>query len=836
MSAPARVADVSSYFADSHPVARFPLGGIGTGNVSVGSRGQLCDWEIFNRPGAGQTMPYSFFAISAQPRGAQRVSRVLEARHQPPFDLAGGFASADLAGLPRFANAELRSMYPYVWVRLLDDVLPFQVTLEAFTPFVPRDVEASSIPAAILRYEVRNTADVPLDVSIAGSLTNASGFTRFDSMGEVLCLGAPTNQVRSTDGRRGLYFANADLTPDSMHYGTLSLTTAEPSVTTKSHWFDGQWTDLAEEFWRDFRTDGRLSPAPVVPGVRCDLGERGTYGYIRRKEVVGSVAAHREIPAGGSHVFEFVLTWSFPNRLGTWLELDEQRAQLTTDWEDLPRARNHYAIRYPDAWDVVEDLDSRLAELERRTVAFRDALYSSSLPMAALEAAANNIATLRSPTCYRIEDGSFFGYEGVTDSYGTGAGNVTHVWNYAQTVSALFPSLELTMRRMEIGRTAADGFMSFRHLRSYQGLPWDMPICPDGQLGAVVRMLREWRTTGDEEFLAQAWPAAQRALEYVIRACYSSELGVLAGDLHNTYDIEFVGANPMSNVLFLAALRAAAELARAAGDQPAADRYRSLADETSGRVVSLLWNGEYLAQDRLGNLTRPYQMGDGCLTDQLLGQWLARLTGLGHLLPADLVRRALTSVFAYNFRPDAADDEQVQRTYAMPGEGGVVNCSWPRGGRPDYPFAFCDEVWTGTEYALASHLIAEGLVAEGLTVVQAVRDRYDGGKRNPWAEIEAGWHYTRAMASWGLISAYSGVDCDVPGRAIGFKPAGDAEAFGTIWSCGAGWGTYREDTSPGGGRRWELRVHEGDLDGFAVNGDGIVVGGRASGELAGGSR
>jgi hypothetical protein len=457
------------------------------------------------------------------------------------------------------------------------------------------------------------------------------------------------------------------------------------------------------------------------------------------------------------------------------------------------------------------------------------------MPMAALEAVADNIATLRSPTCYQVEDGRFFGYEGVTDSYGTGAGNVTHVWNYAQTVSALFPSLEMTMRRMEAGRTADDGFMSFRHLHSYQGLPWDMPVCPDGQLGTVLRVWREWRATGDEQFLADAAPAAQRALDYIVRTFWSQERRVLAGTMHTTYDIEFVGANPMSNVLFLGALHAAAGLASATGDQDRADYCRSLAATAAQGIVDLLWNGSYLRQDRLGDLVRPYQIGDGCLTDQLLGQWLARLTGLGYLLPVEIVRTTLASVFADNYRTDVAVDEHVQRAYAMPGEGGVVNCSWPTGGRPDYPFAFCDEVWTGTEYQFASHLIMEGFVDEGMTVVRAVRDRYDGAKRNPWAEIEAGWHYTRPMSSWALLTAFSGVDCDVPHRTIAFDPVAGGETFATFWSCGVGWGRYREEFS-NDGVVWRLDVCEGDLDGFVVNGQSVVAGGRATGRRERGGR
>ena len=55
----------------------FPLGGIGTGTVSLGGRGELRDWEIFNRPAKGRSLPFTFFALWCRPRGGQPIARVL---------------------------------------------------------------------------------------------------------------------------------------------------------------------------------------------------------------------------------------------------------------------------------------------------------------------------------------------------------------------------------------------------------------------------------------------------------------------------------------------------------------------------------------------------------------------------------------------------------------------------------------------------------------------------------------------------------------------------------------------------------------------------------------
>jgi non-lysosomal glucosylceramidase len=186
-----------------------------------------------------------------------------------------------------------------------------------------------------------------------------------------------------------------------------------------------------------------------------------------------------------------------------------------------------------------------------------------------------------------------------------------------------------------------------------------------------------------------------------------------------------------------------------------------------------------------------YQIGDGCLTDQILGQWHADIAGLGDLLAPENVRTALQSVFTENYRPTLRDHFNPCRVYAYEDEAGVLLCTWPAGTtKPAVPVPYAEEVWTGLEYTVASHLIQRGLVEEGLTVVRAVRARHDGSRRNPWNDIECGSYYIRALSSYALVNAYSGLSFDQRREEIGFKPARTDDGV-YFWSAGRGWGVVQ---------------------------------------------
>jgi len=300
----------------------------------------------------------------------------------------------------------------------------------------------------------------------------------------------------------------------------------------------------------------------------------------------------------------------------------------------------------------------------------------------------------------------------------------------------------------------------------------------------------------------------------------------MEGVQHNTYDIEFYGPNTLCGSLYLGALLAAERMAKIVGDAAAAAAYRQLFEKGSKWADSNLFNGEYYEQkvlpDAAKNLPEPYrklttdhglddkfpwpkwQYGKGCLSDQMIGQWYASMLGLGNLYDAKKVRRALQSIFRYNWRRDLTDHACSLRLYAMRDEAGLIVCTWPKGGRPGFPLAYyADEVWCGIEYQVASHLIYEGLTDEGLAVALGARERHRGARRNPWDEFECGHHYSRSMASYALLLALSGFSYNAAEGRMGFAPRVCANDFRAFWSVGSGWGVYAQKAAA---RRWTFSV------------------------------
>lgn len=802
-----------------HTAARaaFPLGGIGTGTVSLGARGELRDWELENLPDKGRFNPYSFFALRAAPEGGVPVTRVLEARPTGPHDLDAGYGFERLAGLPRLAGATLRGRYPVADVDFTDDVLPVEVSLRAFTPLVPLDADDSGMPVAVLRYTVRNPGPVPVDVTLVGSVTHTAG--RGD--GPYGMRAQQTVRWRDEDGVRGLDLG-IRLPEDDPGYGTLALTTTETATTAKPQWVTGFWPDGPRLFWDDLTADGLLDPEPRVtledrPRGLFAESARGR-GELTEEELLdtlprlrtGSLGVVARLEPGAARELTFVLSWCFPNRRRGW------GGHIVRDDPHLDEVvRNHYAARWPDAWSAATDLHRRLPELERATEAFAHALYDGSLDPVLADAVGANVATVRSTTVLVVDDPApelgpgpvLAAWEGSFDHAGSCEGTCTHVWSYAQTVAWLFPSLERSARRVEyLLETDDDGAQSFRTNRVFGGPRWFMGPAVDGQLGTFLRLHREWRFSGDDAFLRELWPAAVRTLEHAARTWDTDGDGLLDGELHNTYDIEFHGTEPLANSMYLAALRAGARMARHLGEDERAAGWDGRADAVARGMDDLLWNGTYYRQVLDDPDAHRYQYGDGVLSDQLLGQFHAFLGGLGPLLPVERLRSALGAVVRHNLRTDLTAHESTQRVYALGDEGGLLLASWPAGGRPAIPFVYSDEVWTGVEHQVATTLLYLGMPGEALAVERAVRARYDGTARNPWNEIECGNHYARSLASWGLLLAATGAQWDGPARTLGFDPATPGP-LRALFTTGTGWGRVEVD-----GDRLTLHVDGGRLD------------------------
>ncbi|MFW6038931.1 MAG: GH116 family glycosyl-hydrolase [bacterium] len=792
-----------------HEVA-FPLGGIGTGCVSLEGRGALRDWEIFNRPNKLSMLPDTFAALWTRAADGKTDCRVVQGPPNREFigSAAGrtirhvygtGLNRAQGNGLPHFATARFTGRFPGARIDFDQPGHPLRVALEAFSPFVPLDVEASSMPVACLRYRLTNAADAPVDAALAFNLFNAVGhYPDADDLPP-----RETEQAQNTwhlgEHARGLQMTDLGLATDDPRYGTLALATDWEDTTALPHWPrppHAAWFDAMHAFWDAFSEKGEL------PRNDDDTGPG--------RNTAGSLALRVRLAPGQEAALPIVLAWCFPNFVRYWPNApssDDTNAQWI----------NAYAKRWPSAWDAAEAFLTREDELSRRTEHFEQALFDSTLPEEVIESLGATATTLRTPTCLQYEDGTFWGWEGCSPTTGCCPGSCTHVWNYALTQAYLFPELHRSMRRSEYEHSIPDNEQGRQGQVSFRiPLPLAQPTkafndtaAVDGQLGGVIQLYRDWRLCGDEAYLRHMWPHAKHALEYAWVEWDPDRDGLIEGVQHNTYDIEFHGPNPLAQFMYLGALRAGEAMARHLGDDTAAETYRQLSDRGRALTEQHLFNGEYFEQTtdvRRADAPK-YQHGQGCLSDQLLGQLAAHVAGLGHLAAPDQVGAALDAVFAHNFRDPLGDHANPQRIYAVSDESALLLCSWPHGGRPQYPFPYSDEAWTGIEYQVAAHLIFEGRVEEGLRLVRGVRQRHDGRRRNPYNEFECGSHYARALSSWGLLLALSGFRYDAVDEAIVLKPRGArAREMRCLFTTGEAWGTFAYD-----GTTLTLHVVEGQL-------------------------
>lgn len=779
----------------------FPLGGVCAGSIGLGGRGQLVNWEIFNRPNKGFRPSYCFPSIWAQAGDSKPVTRVLESRIQAPYEGQFGLSSENAPGLSRLESATFSGSYPLAHIDFEDSSLPVKVELDTFSPFIPHDPDDSGLPVAILRYCVTNPGTTPAQVGIAFSIDNP---VKPDEGSADKRL----NEFRSVKGIAGLAMTNPAIAQDDPMAGEFVLAATIYSEVKLSHWTGwpaGRWWNSPLLFWDQFSKQGELGAQPAS------------------RDKVGALCLRRTIAPGERATFQFILGWWFPNRTPEWCGWESARGDEKTN------IGNYYAVRFKSAWDAVTYAAANLQSLERRTRAFAGAMNESTLPAEVKDAASANLSTLATTTCFRTADGEFHGFEGSDDSIGSCFGNCLHVWNYETVTPFLFPSFAQSLRRSAFGYSMDDaGAMHFRQ-KLPEGKARSGFAAADGQMGQILHAWLDWKISGDDALLHASWPRAKKALEFawVPGGWDADRDGVMEGVQHNTYDVEFYGPNPMCGIYYLGALRAGAEMARAAGDTSSAQAYTSLFNRGSQWFDGNLFNGEYYVQKVRGfhpseiapNLrsdmgsddteSPQYQVGAGCLVDQLVGQYLADAGGLGPLVAPANIRKTLDSIYRYNLKQSVGGHDNVARTFVLNDEAAVVVCDYGKAERPAIPFPYYPEAWTGLEYTVASLMISWGMAERGIEIVRNTRRRYDGEKRNPWDEAECGHHYARAMSAWSTVLALSGFSYDGPNASVSALPHFENE-FRCLWATGTGWGTFSLDRRSGN-TRLTLKVLSGTL-------------------------
>lgn len=786
----------TTYRGDALRAVALPLGGIGTGTIALCGDGSLRQWQIHNQVNHLACLPHSFFAVWARASGAPPVSRLLQSAALHSTECPQPLPTANdhvvpqchrelLARLPGMAETEFVGEYPVAEVTFRDPALPVLVALEAFSPFVPLDAEASGIPAILFHLTAHNPGAARIEVSVAATLQNAVGWDGVAPIAENRCdlYGGNVNALIQTGDMTAIVMTGQP-PPGAASYGSMALAALDPGATFRTHWddLDALWSDL-----RDGRLENGSEAGPSPAGRTWN----------------GALAVPFTLEPGQARRITFLLAWYFPNR-----EVNYRQSHLFGVDDSTPQPLgNHYGRRYSSVTDVLAHVQSDLTRLCETTRQARQTLHDTSLPRALIDAVSSQVSVLRSPTCFRAGDGNLYGFEGgcgaSTSHCETGGCcpmNCTHVWNYEMAVARLFPGLERTMRTTEWEvQQHPIGFLPHRVLLPLDlPRPWDRdtlgPAHPalDGLLGGILKTYREYRACGDRDWLARQWPPLTRALRHLWTVHDPGRSGVIEGEQPNTYDISIYGANTFIGSLYLAALRAMQEMGHLLGEARLAEECAAVYARGRLELERRLWNGEYYIQAVDLERFPEHNWGRGCLADQLVGQWWAHLLGLGHLLEPDHIRTALQSLVRYNYRTSFAGVTQAPRVFAAEQDAGLLVCTWPHGGRPKVPIRYADEVWTGIEYEVAALALFEGLPEVALPLLAAVQNRYDGRRLNPWNNIECGDHYVRAMSAWSLLEAASGFQYDAGTGSLAFAPVIAPEDYRAPFVTRDGWGAFSQ--------------------------------------------
>ncbi len=765
----------------------FPLGGIGTGSIGLSGNGALVDWEIFNRPNKGSLNGYSCFAVKAEYSDGRCVTKILQGDHTK--ELVGRFSKAEshygygygpdganMCGFPHFSKVTFNGKFPIAELTFEDDGFPAKVVMRAFNPFIPLDENNSSIPAAFFEIDIKSRVD-GVKYTVVLSVGNP-----FESSENVMIEGCGHTAVR---------LVNHGCDKNAKEYGELTVATERDDRLCQEYWYRGGWKDKVTTFWRDL-DDGNFANRHYDEPFNGDMCS------------VGDVEA---VNKGCKHTFRFLISWSIPNNYNYWDPIKDDNGNDIT-W------KNYYAVLFEDSIASAEYCFDNWTSLFKRTKRFCDSLHGSTLDNAVIDAVSSTLSVLKSPTVLRLEDGTFYGWEGVTELAGSCEGTCTHVWSYAYALCFLFPELERSLRDTEFKYdTTPDGLMHFRTSLPLGYRVVNTDPCLDGQMATVIKIYRDWKITANDSWLKDNWDNVKKILDYAHSESNPFEWdrnkdGVLEGRQHHTLDMELFGPSAWLEGMYLAALKASAEMAEYLCDHEKAKEYSELFEKGYSWTKDNLFNGKYFYhkvdlshKDYTEHFECPqywneeknqlkYQIADGCEIDQLLGQWHANISGLGDIFDKEQRKTALESMFKYNFKPKMRDFANMWRIFALNDEGGAVMCDYPQGSdKPIIPIPYCEECMTGFEYSFAGLLISEGYIDEGLTVIRAIRNRYDGEKRNPWNEIECGSNYARPMSSFALLPIFSGFEFDMPKKHIGFAPLLDGD-FKCLWSLGCAWGDF----------------------------------------------
>ncbi|MBX3112590.1 MAG: hypothetical protein KF857_11330 [Fimbriimonadaceae bacterium] len=722
-----------------------PVGGCFAGTVYLGGDGRLWNWDVFNQHHQGTVAHQAKYGKETlnESSGANYVD--------PPSNVSPFRIQFSCDGVPlesgHWDETTFLGQYPVGTVTYTGHGL--RVVLEAFSPFIPLDIERSSYPAVVMKYTVTNLGSTRRKVVVACACEHPALLYSKDVAEHV------------------------------------TLTVARRQARDKSADTGSRWTGASFETVPDATV--RLAPTPDWGSFAVGVTE-GEVMETPGTRPSATVSTPLDLAPGQTASRHVFVAWHFPH------------AQVNGFKEPT---RRWYGTRWSDAGDVLDDLVENWSDLEETTFKWRDTWYDSTLPYWLLDRTFANTSILATNTCYRFDDGRFWFWEGVGCCHGC----CTHVWGYAQAIGRVFPEVERYLReKVDFGRF----FHADTGAIDYRG-EFGRSVAHDGQAGCILRAYREHLMSPDDDFLKGVYPQVKKATQLLMTQDPDRD-GILEGGQYNTLDAAWYGKLAWISGLYLAAVKACGAMAGEMGDTAFAAECSAVCRAGEKSMVAQLFDGEYFVNITDPAHRDRNNTNKGCHIDQLYGQQWAHQLGLGGIVPAQEARSAMAALFRHNFAPDVGVYRRGMKTipggrwYALPGEAGLIMTTFPKGGADQavgkgqdaWAGMYFNECMSGFEHQAAAGMIYEGLVTEGLAVERAVHDRYAPHKRNPYNEIECSDHYGRAMASYGVFVALTGFYCHGPRNAVSFRPRTGKAKNRFPFITANGWGTAHVDRQPDG--------------------------------------
>jgi non-lysosomal glucosylceramidase len=703
-----------------------PAGGFGAGTFSRSYRGDFERWHVKAGIHKYQNIPANQFGVFVQPEDEQPVAQVL-ATGKPEGNALSAWNWTYPVGAGEYA-----ALYPKSWFVYRSPQFPVKLTVEQFSPILPNNYQESSYPVALYNWYAENPSSRRVTVSLLFSWTNMIGWFRgithtFDEALNNRNKNSYRAEAIAGGAMQGIVFDRVRSGSVSEEWdgqfaiAALASTGAEISYIT---YFDADGP--AAEVWEPFSRSGRL------PNQSIDVASAG-------QPIAGAIAVRFTLGPGEKKCIPMALSWDLPIvQFGggrKWVRHYTRffDASGTNAWKIARTAleNDQNWSRQIDAWQkpYVEDeskpawyrgeLFNELYILADGGTLWAHELNGPANPLHPSSKNADSFSYLESADYlfYGTSDVRFYGsfpllkfwpelekqeMREYTDTISE-ALSEQYVWGWKLTHDHEFTTIPRKLAGTaphDLGSPLEDPFVYVNQYR-YQ----DISNWRDLNSKYVLMIWRDYVMSGgrDIEFLRYCWNAVRQAMEH-LRQYDTDGNGLIknGGFPDQTYD-DWVarGESAYSGGLYLAALRAAAAIARKLGDNSAASVYDGLFDKAQAAYIKDLWNGAYFDYDQ----GSPYH--DNSMAEQLAGQWYANLTGLGDLVPPEMRKSALQHVYDYNVMK------------FNNGTMGAIN-GIGKHGELLHDNNQVEEVWTGTTFGVASHMLSEGMRDQAFHTAEGV--------------------------------------------------------------------------------------------------------------------